>query len=220
MFFIFQPLLQKYGKRVLIPGLVCIGGILYFFLPQSNPQSPTIDLIETIPTEEITQQDEVIEEKTGVQSIIVDVKGAIHYPGVYELTENERIIDAIELAGGYTADANPQLINHAQKLQDEMVIYIPKHGEELKEEVQELVQVASTAQNGSNSNLNSSGKVNLNKADEATLMTLPGIGQAKAQAIIAYRTDTGSFQTIEDIKKVSGIGEKSFEKLKDLIDIK
>ncbi|MEK4230068.1 helix-hairpin-helix domain-containing protein [Solibacillus sp. FSL H8-0538] len=217
-----QPFLQKYGKRVLIPGIVCIIGIIYFFFPQNNSASPTINLIETIPIEETTQQQqiEVLTEETVTQPIIVDVKGAIHYPGVYELTEDDRIIDLIELAGGYTENANPQLINHAQKLQDEMVIYIPRQGEELTEAMQTLVQVASVSPSGAIGSTNGSSKVNINKADEAALVTLPGVGPAKAQAILTYRTEVGSFQTIEDLKKVSGIGEKSFEQLKDLIDVK
>ena len=220
VFFILQPFLQKYGKRVLIPGIVCGSAILYFFLQPNDEPSPTYQLIEPILEQQNEEPLEILSETHEVATVFVDVKGAVHYPGVYELTDQHRIVDAIELAGGYLTDANPQFVNHAQKLQDEMVIYIPKQGEQLTEEVQQLVTIASSSENSSSGSSSTSGKVNLNKADEVALMTLPGVGPAKAQAIIAYRDESGGFQTIEDIKKVSGIGEKSFERLKDLIDIK
>lgn len=222
VFFILQPFLKKYGKRVLIPGIVCGSAIFYFFLQPNDEPSPTYELIEPI-LEQHTEDEEPLETLSEIHedaTVFVDVKGAVHYPGVYELTEQHRIVDAIELAGGYLTDANPQFINHAQKLQDEMVIYIPKKGEELTEEVQHLVTIASEPTNSSSGSSSTSGKVNLNKADEAALTTLPGVGPAKAQAILAYRDESGGFKTIDDIKKVSGIGEKSFERLKDLIDIK
>lgn len=220
VFFILQPFLQKYGKRVLIPGIVCGSAILYFFLQPNDKPSPTYELIEPIPEQQTEEPLETLSEIPEDATVFVDVKGAVHYPGVYELTDQHRVVDAIELAGGYLKDANPQFINHAQKLQDEMVIYIPKQGEQLTEEVQQLVTIASAPTNSSSGSSSASGKVNLNKADEAVLTTLPGVGPAKAQAIIAYRDESGGFQTIDDIKKVSGIGEKSFERLKDLIDIK
>ena len=212
-----QPFLQKYGKSVLLPGIVCVGTILYFFLQQDNSTTPAMDFIETIPIEEppVEKIEAFIEEH-----VFVDVKGAVNYPGVYELTTNDRIVDAIEQAGGYTATANPVLINHAQKLQDEMVIYIPQHGEELAEVSQQLVQVAGAASGGASGATSASGKVNINKADEAALTSLPGIGPAKANAIVSYRDESGNFQSIEDLKNVSGIGDKSFEQLKDLIDVK
>lgn len=220
VFFILQPFLQKYGKRVLIPGIVCGSAIFYFFLQPNDEPSPTYQLIEPIQEQQTEEPLVTLSEIQEDATVFVDVKGAVHYPGVYELTDQHRIVDAVELAGGYLTDANPQFINHAQKLQDEMVIYIPKHGEQLTEEEQQLVTIASASGNSSSGSSSTSGKVNLNKADEAALTTLPGVGPAKAQAIIAYREESGGFQTIDDIKKVSGIGEKSFERLKDLIDIK
>jgi competence protein ComEA len=221
VFFILQPFLQKYGKRVLLPGIVCVGVILYFFLQQDHSTTPAMDFIETIPIEEPpVEKIEALVEEQVTEHVFVDVKGAVNYPGVYELTTNDRIVDAIEQAGGYAATANPVLINHAQKLQDEMVIYIPQHGEELAEVSQQLVQVAGAASGGATGATSTSGKVNINKADEAALTSLPGIGPAKANAIVSYRAESGNFQSIEDLKKVSGIGDKSFEQLKDLIDVK
>lgn len=199
-----QELVAKYGKRVLLPGALAVI-CLWLVLTNEEPSS-SFEVIETAVAEpELTE--EIIEEPL---AIVVDVKGAIHYPGVYTLTTEHRVADAIEEAGGYTDEANPQLINHAQKLQDEMVIYVPKLGEEMPDPVEVTVSGGDSTQ----------GKVNINTADEVGLTTLPGIGPAKAAAIIAYRTEHGPFKSIDGLKEVSGIGDKTFEQLKDLIDIK
>ncbi|MEC1179865.1 helix-hairpin-helix domain-containing protein [Metasolibacillus meyeri] len=199
-----QRYLQKYGKRVLFP-IALIIGLLYFFLQQNN--SAEVEIIHAV--EEQPIHNEIEEITVVVSAVIVDIKGQVNFPGVYELTEEHRIIDAIQLAGGYTEQADTKMINHAQRLQDEMVIYVPFQGEEVEEHVNSI-----TPQN------KASTKVNINTADEAQLMTIPGVGPAKAQAIISYRNEAGKFQAIEDIKKVSGIGEKSFERIKDLIEVK
>ncbi|MGM9951117.1 MAG: helix-hairpin-helix domain-containing protein [Lysinibacillus sp.] len=159
-------------------------------------------------------QAEPAEEPVEALQVLVDVKGAVKYPGVYALTEEDRVVDAITLAGGYADGANPSLINHAQKLQDEMVIYIPLQGEETE------IAIQSFTASGDSGGGSDSTKVNINGADEAQLTTLPGIGPAKAKAILAHREEQGKFQTIEGLKEVSGIGDKTFEQLKDLIDIK
>ncbi|KYG88844.1 hypothetical protein A0U40_14165 [[Bacillus] sp. KCTC 13219] len=201
-----QRYLQKYGKRVLLPSALIIG-LLYFFLQQNH--SATVEIIPaTVQLEQASEND--LEEIISVLAVVVDVKGQVKFPGVYELTEEHRIIDAIQLAGGYTEQADTKMINHAQRLQDEMVIYVPFQGEEMAE-----INFVSHP-NGQNKTPT---KVNINTADEALLMTIPGIGSAKAQAIISYRNEAGKFQTIDDIKKVSGIGEKSFERIKDLIKV-
>jgi len=146
--------------------------------------------------------------------LVVDVKGAVKSPGVYVLMPDDRVIDAITIAGGYTADADSTYINHAQKLTDEMVIYVPKIGEEIDFEQQTFIS-SPTSENQSSTN----GKVNLNTASETELSTLPGIGPAKAKAILEYRQQNGHFKSVEDLKNVSGIGEKTYEKLKQYIEI-
>ena len=220
VFFILS-FIEKYGKQLLIPTSIGIAIIGYIFFFQDNPSQHSIETINTnstlaaIPPDETVQPTEVVDEIP--QPLLVDVKGAVRYPGVYTLEEGQRIVDAIEMAGGYIEQANPSHINHAQKLQDEMVIYIPKIGEVLSESIEQLIQ---TPQQSSSTSTSSSGKVNVNKAEESELTTLPGIGPSKAKAIIQYRTEQGTFQTIDDLKKVTGIGEKTFEQLKDLIDVK
>ncbi|KOY81481.1 competence protein ComEA [Lysinibacillus macroides] len=203
---------------MLFPSILVVSGIFYFYFSNINSSPPQEELIEPIqPIEEnnpIEPAEEAVE-----QQVFVDIKGAVVHPGVYELQSDQRIIDAVQLAGGYTQEADTQLINHAQKVQDEMVIYIPIKGEQLDEIASTILTmpVYGTAQTESNSQEQ---KININKADAVALTTLPGIGPSKAQSILAYREENGNFQTIEDLRKISGIGDKTFEKLKDLITVK
>lgn len=203
---------------MLFPSILCVTGLIIFLLSQDEPAQTSYELFSTIPEQQtIEKNTQQPDEPIAVEpvKVLVDVKGAVKYPGVYELTTEHRIVDAIEQAGGYNDHANPNAINHAQKLQDEMVIYIPLVGEEI-----EPIENFGITAGASSAQESSSGKVNLNKAEEAELTSLPGVGPSKAQAIIAYRQENGGFKTIEDLKKVSGIGDKTFEKLKDSIYIK
>ncbi|MFC7393284.1 helix-hairpin-helix domain-containing protein [Scopulibacillus cellulosilyticus] len=145
--------------------------------------------------------------------IIVDVKGAVKKPGVYHFVNGARIMDVISKAGGFNNDADQKQINMAQKLTDEMVVYIPHKGEN----VQNAGGAASAAPQGP-ANGNTDGakgdKVNINSATEEELQKLPGIGPAKAAAIITYREKSGPFKTVDDLINVPGIGEKSLEQIK------
>ncbi|WP_285395113.1 helix-hairpin-helix domain-containing protein [Lysinibacillus sp. fls2-241-R2A-57] len=213
-----QSFWQKYKKSMLFPGILVIGGLCYFFFSSSDSSPPQEELIETIQPMKQHEIEEPVDEAV-IQQVFVDIKGAVMYPGVYELQPDQRIIDVVQLAGGYTQDADTQLINHAQKVQDEMVIYIPVKGEKLDEITSNILTMPTSGTSQGDNGMKDQ-KVNLNKADEATLTTLTGIGPSKAQSIISYREENGDFKTIEDLKKVSGIGEKTFEKLKDFITVK
>lgn len=209
-----QSLWQKYRKSVLLPSILGISGLCYFYFSSFDSSPPQEELIETIqPTEQLARTEPAKEEAV-VQQVLIDIKGAVLHPGVYALQPEQRIIDAVQLAGGYSEYADTRLINHAQKVQDEMVIYIPVKGENLEEGMAHI-QFATFG----DSNKATNNKVNVNKADDKELTTLAGIGPSKAQSIIAYREENGNFQTIEDVKKVAGIGEKTFEKLKDSITV-
>ncbi|WP_279325961.1 helix-hairpin-helix domain-containing protein [Bacillus sp. FJAT-47783] len=144
-----------------------------------------------------------------VETIFIDVKGAVQKPGVYELKKSERVLQAIEKAGGFLQEADVNKVNLAAKLEDGTVIYVPKMGEE--ESVITTVEAVKS--------VSSSKGININTATLEELQTLNGIGPSKAEAIISYREENGPFSTIEDIKKVSGIGDKSFEKIKNDISI-
>lgn len=143
------------------------------------------------------------------QLVYVDVKGAVQNPGVYQMDPGERMVDVIDLAGGFLISADQTHINLALKLEDQMVVYVPQVGEETKESVQQTI--------AGGTEIEEEIKINLNTADTAQLQSLNGIGEKKAAAIIQYREENGSFQSIEDLKEVSGIGDKTFDALKDFI---
>lgn len=200
---------QKY-KTIIISCLV-IGIALFLFISQSKGDfteaGGEIPLLEPSMEDPIVQQEkQEIEEVP--KTIFVDIKGAVKLPGLYEATEGERVFDVLEQAGGVLDIADEKQINFAQKVSDEMVIYIPVEGEEVASHMSQPVI-------GSQE----SGKVNINRADQAELETLPGIGPSKANAIIEYREQNGNFTQIGDMKKVSGIGEKTFERLEELIAV-
>ena len=207
MILLINTLLQKYKKKLLLPA-TGIAIILFFVIRvQLESAPPSADLIQPIPFKETElEQENTTENLVESTTIYVEVKGAVLKPGVYELMEGDRVLVAIDLAGGYLPSSNSEHINHAQKVEDEMVIYVPVEGEE--------VDVLATSQ-GENSDF-----VNINKADQSILTTLPGVGPAKADAIIAYREEQGGFKEKQDLMKVTGIGQKTYEKLESLITVK
>ena len=136
----------------------------------------------------------------------VDIKGCIKNPGVYKLVKGSRVKDVIELAGGLTSDSDTSNINLAKIIEDEMVISINSVNDN----------------SGNNYGMNStnlSDLININTASLEQLMTLSGIGESKAKSIISYREENGNFKAIEDITKVSGIGQALYEKIKDYITV-
>lgn len=140
-------------------------------------------------------------------NIMVDIKGAVMKPGVYHAEHGERVIDLINKAGGFSKEADRNQVNLSEHIEDEMVIFVPIFGE-----MEEVSAIGIDKQK--------SALINLNKATESELQTLPGIGPSKALAIIEYRETNGGFKTIDDLKKISGIGEKTYEKLEALISVK
>lgn len=141
------------------------------------------------------------------KEVYVHIDGEVVKPGLYKLTTNDRVNDLLKLAGGTTDKASLKDVNLAKKLEDEMKIYIPAKEENLSNEVSGKSEISS-----------STGKINLNTASKDELKTLPGIGDSRAEEIIRYRENTG-FSKLEDIKNISGIGDKTYEKLKDLISV-
>ncbi len=145
--------------------------------------------------------------------IIVDVEGAVNNPGVYEFDEGDRVEDAIKRAGGLKENACTKSINRARKMLDGEKIYIYAEGEEI-----------SDVENNDDSIYNSMvgpesiKKVNINTASREILMTLNGIGEVYADRIIEYRSKN-KFESVEDIKEIEGIGDKTFEKIKDYITV-
>lgn len=152
--------------------------------------------------------DETEDEASTDERMLVDIKGEINTPGVYELNSGSRVNDVIKMADGFTDDADETSINLAQKVHDEMIIIVPIENEESDETLHQTT--SPTEQNE---------KVKINYATQEEIETLPGIGPSKAQTIIKYREENGLFQTMEDLLDISGIGEKTLENMKDNIQI-
>lgn len=218
--------IEKLKEYKLFLGLAAVGlvmGGVFLFWPKQPPQAPetVISQLEMVDQEASPKEDTSLpsssqqrsEEKTdsSQEKIMVDVKGAVRQAGVYELPVGSRVYDAVQKAGGMTDEANSQSVNLAQKLEDESIVYVAKNGEE-------VAPVASAGTTGGEKQLKD-GKVNLNTATEAELQTISGIGQKRAQDIIAYREEKGKFQSIDELKNVSGIGQKTLEKLKEHVTV-
>ena len=151
-------------------------------------------------------------EKSGVY---VYICGEVAAPGVYELSEDSRIYEAVDAAGGFTENAARESVNLASKVSDGMQITIYNKEEAASLPAGSGSAVGNTGQGGTSG----SGLVNLNTATKEELMTLKGIGEAKAEDIIRYREKSGGFKKIEDIMKISGIKEAGFQKIKDNITV-
>lgn len=170
-------------------------------------------------------------ENKEVPLLSVDIKGEVNIPGIYSLKESSRVIDVISQAGGLTENADTSVINLSKKIVDEMVIIVYsreqvanfKQTKELEKYLQEkcnkedenaLINGACITNENNETNL-----ININTASLEELIKIPGIGEKKAQDIIDYRNQNGSFNTIEDIKNISGIGDSLFDKIKENITV-
>ncbi|MFD3157611.1 helix-hairpin-helix domain-containing protein [Haloimpatiens sp. FM7330] len=157
--------------------------------------------------------------KSSFKNIMVDIKGAVKKPGVYKLTNISRVIDLVQMAGGFQNNADLNRVHLSKKLNDEDMIYIYKNGE--KNNVSMVVNntTSQTSNKASHNDEGSSKKINLNTATLEELKTLPGVGEVTAKKIIEYREKNGGFSCIDDLKKIDRIGEKTVNKLRDKVDI-
>lgn len=176
-----------------------------------------------ISREEANEESETNANSTPNETWYVDIKGAIKVPQVVPVTPGMRVHDVVEMAGGVTGEADQSQVNLAQLVTDQMVIYVPKVGEEVSPSTETLVadsQVTESAVSESSGDGTSDGDlVNINTADTTMLQTLSGIGEKRAADIINYRETNGLFETVDDLDQVSGIGEKTMEKLRPLITV-
>lgn len=225
-----------------------IGGVLLFLIVISNcsiyyicknNNKREVIIENNVPVVQ-SKEEEVQENKV----YKIDIKGEVNVPGVYELHEGSRVIDAINIAGGLKENADTSVNNLSKYITDEMVIVIyskdevSRFKEVLKEEKTEEKQciiyneiinndsckdnIINDSNNTESENLSNSEvdiKISLNTAPLDLLVTIPGVGESKAKSIIEYRETKGQFKTIEEVMNVSGIGEALFEKIKDYITI-
>lgn len=218
----------SYYKKYLILAsclvLFAVAGIGYFML--NNNDSVITDVL----TETTSTTSAVKEEST---KLYFDIKGSVKKPGVYEFTQGDKIIDAINKAGGLTKNATTNNLNLSKKLTNEMVIYVFSKNELTTTKALEPVSNASECKcetieinncfdknttNESNKDTVPA-KININTDNKEKLMTISGIGSSKADAIIEYRNKNGNFKTTEDIMNVSGISKTIYDKIKDIITV-
>lgn len=208
---------QKIGL-ILAALLIVILAFIWLFSIYGNDQSKN----EIKKSQESNNE---VEFKLGIKekenkTIMVDISGEIITPGVVKLPEGSRIIDAITAAGGKTEDADLSKVNLAYILDDGVQLYIPRYNEKLEKEIVQTEPGVGIIQEGINTTSKKDSKVNINTANKEKLATLPGIGEGTAEKIIEYRSKTGKFKAIDEIKKIPGIGESKFKSLKDKITIK
>ena len=184
--------------------LVLIIGALFYFNQNKTEDYSGVSFSNI--SNEINNKDERAENRHD-EKIFVDVKGAVKHPGVFETTKDKRVKDLIEEAGGLLDDADTSTLNLSQKVKDQMVIYVLKHGEKPK-------QISDSGTSSSSGDV-----ININTANLEQLMKISGVGKTKAEAIISYREKNGDFKKKEDITKVRGIGKATFEKIKDKIEV-
>lgn len=210
-------MLKHYIKRYFVGASVLIAAISIFIFFQRE-ENKKVDNNQTeqdrldqasndtiIESDETNETDEMKEETGGS---VVDVKGEVTSPGVYQLEEDQRVEDAIEAAEGFTKQADELQINLSEKVYDEMMIYVPEEGEES----------GSSEQSTSNTNDSSAEEqLRINQASLEEIETLNGIGPSKAEAILQHVEENGPLQSDEDFLEISGIGEKTLENFKDEI---
>ncbi|TCS94796.1 helix-hairpin-helix domain-containing protein [Hazenella coriacea] len=187
---------------------VLVGAIVLFFAytqwgkEEIDPASTSIETYQAAP---VSKETNTPTKEKAPQEIVVDVKGAVKQPGIYQLSHQARVFQAIERAGGTLPTADLNQVNLAQSLLDGMVVYIPKKGE----------QGSGAWEGSATSSSSHPKKVNINQATAIELQQLTGVGPSKAEAIIKYREENGPFRSVDQLTQVPGIGEKTLEKFRD-----
>jgi len=200
---------EKWESWSLSAKAALIGGILLILVGMGSLFSKKEESVEETTVVEMTVLAEKTEVSTTQETVIfVDIKGEVKKPGVYQMKVGDRVKDALDAAGGLTAEADSQKVNLAQRVEDQMVIVVPKVGEE----GDAAIPAGATSKEATKE-----GKVNINTATVEELKTLKGVGEKKAEAIIEYRKKNGSFKTKEDLMKVRGIGKKLFDSFQERI---
>ncbi|MDU1399219.1 helix-hairpin-helix domain-containing protein [Finegoldia magna] len=208
----------NFSKDKILIGIaiIVLVGFGYYKSNSDNLNNNQIQtLVDTKSTESINEKSENnTQNREDNSTTMCQIDGCVNKPGVYSFKKDDRIKDIVELAGGFTQDADTKSVNLAMKLKDEMKVYIPSKTETSKAQNNniESSDIVTIKDNNSNS------LVNINTADSNKLQTLPGIGPSKAKKIIEFR-EKNQFKKIEEIKNVDGIGDKTFESLKSLITI-
>lgn len=218
-----------YNRKVFLFGVVIITGIILYLIVTGFMNENSFELSSDFTVNDLTvKENESVKEKTDVYEIYVDVKGYVKSPGMYKMSPDDRVIDAINMAGGLLLESDTSTINLSMKLKDEMVIFVDKKSDDNEKQSENIRNDASTYVNSNesidnNNNNNSSNnktlKISINKASVNELLKVNGIGEVKAQKIVEYRNKNGAFKSLEELKNVSGIGNATYEKIKDYLTL-
>ena len=215
----------RYRKQIILGIIIFIivGGLIGFCIYKFK------DNLKSNKKDIVLEKKIVKKENISTNKYQVDIKGEVNYPGTYKVDSDLRVIDIIKLAGDLTENADTSVINLSKKINDEMVIivYSKSQVEDFKKTKEIEKQVEDRCIENENGLKNdacitssvSNGRININTASIDELKNLTGIGEKKAKDIITYREKNGSFNTIEDIMKVNGIGESGFAQIKEDITV-
>lgn len=215
-------------KVYLIAAGIILIGFFYFKKGDSqdkNTEAENTQLMQKSRSSSSTTMENTASSSSVSESktVTCDISGAVKHEGVYTLKNGARLQELIEAAGGTTSRAQLKAINRAILLKDQDKIHIPYKGEKVENAATTGTSTgspaSSTSSESGSSEQGSGEKINLNTANVADLQKLTGIGEKKAEQIIAYREQKGSFKKIEDLMQVSGIGEKTFASLKDQLAV-
>ncbi|MGZ9849207.1 helix-hairpin-helix domain-containing protein [Macrococcus psychrotolerans] len=215
----FGALLDRYNVNKQMIGLTIVTFIVGMIVLMKSISSTEIseeEIQQPAETSEVALQKEEETEESAAQNIKVDVKGAVKYGGVYDAQQGERVHDVLKHAE-VLPNADLEAVNLSQEVRDALVIYIPFKGEVKTDKYTLYQNTGGHPESNSGSNVQS--KININQAEQSELEGIPGIGPKKAQDIIKYRTDNGGFKAIEEIKEIRGIGDKTYESLKEYIEV-
>ena len=213
-----RDFLDEYSPRLRRMAVICLLGFVLFFgfsLINGQKNEPEMTSSDKSSSGGVSVDAELPIDGT----IFVDIGGAVKSPMLAELPDGSRIDDAIKAAGGLKKEADMTNINRAEFLIDGQKVYIPSYALDEDGNIIDNSNASGTDPGASAEMGTQGGKVNINTADSEQLQTLNGIGPATAQKIIDYRESSGRFSSVEDIKNVSGIGDKTYDKLKDYITI-
>ncbi|MDD7718064.1 MAG: helix-hairpin-helix domain-containing protein [Eubacteriaceae bacterium] len=198
---------SRKDKRIWIAAaavLILIVAVLFFGINGKND-----DIVITSSDGQFIDSSETEDTSVSSKPIYIDISGEVKNPGVYQVADGTRLFEVVEKAGGLTSNASVESINQAEIVSDGQKIIVPDKNE---------LSTGSFDEKGS-TGLMDNGLVNINIADSDGLQEIPGVGPSTAEKILAYRNSNGKFKSKEDLMNVSGIGQKTFDKIKDMITI-
>ena len=215
-----ENLSQKQKIIVTVIAIAVLIGIISFIYNKNQTKDDTILENDILITNTSTNNN-LVENESAKDLVVVHITGSVKNPGIVKLSESSRIEDAIQAAGGLTENADISKVNLAYVLDDGIKIKIPSITDDDigDEEIINEESGENIIENDTTSSKNNK-SININKATETELETLPGIGASLASRIVEYRKQNGNFSSIEDIKNVSGIGDSKYLNIKDFITVK